>query len=66
MELIRVSKMINEAFTEGFVKASLHIRDTRNRSHFLDVVYGDDVEEKVIDKANKIGDGSRVLAITFL
>lgn len=66
MELIRTPNIINEAFREGFVKASLHVRDARNKSHFIEFVYGQNVEMKLEHITRTIGDGSRVLALTFL
>lgn len=66
MELIKTSSLINEAFRNGFVKASLHVRDARNRSHFIEFVVGQNVDMKLISDNNNIGDGCRVLAITFL
>lgn len=66
MELMKTSELINEAFKMGFVMVSLHVRDTDNNSHFITVREEQDVDAKISRMNELIGEGHRVLAITFL
>lgn len=65
MNLIDVSNLIKEAFKNGFVDVEVKARDYKNRCHVFAISYNmSNMDEKLINIANILGDGHRVISLT--